>query len=72
MKKYIIVLSLTMTMIALGLSCREVKQDEDSGQKISQTPQSDSLVSQSPGGRRRGQQQRQAVGRGFAKRGSEG
>ncbi len=72
MRKYIIGLFLILLMIALGLSCREVKHDEDSGQKISQTPQSDSPVSQSPGGRRRGQQNRQVVGRGFAKRGPEG
>ena len=72
MRKYIIGLFLIVTIIALGLSCRgDKQQDENLSEKISQAQQAESSVPQSPGGKRRGQQNRQAVGRGLAKRGLE-
>jgi cobalt-zinc-cadmium efflux system membrane fusion protein len=73
MRKYIICFFLIIIMIAFGVSCRGDKQtNASSSAKISQTQKAESSLPSTPGGKRRGQQNRQAVGRGFAKRGSEG
>jgi cobalt-zinc-cadmium efflux system membrane fusion protein len=72
MRKYIIGFFLIIAMISFGISCRgDRQQKETPNSKISQARQAESILPSSPGGKRRGQQNRQAVGRGFAKRGSE-
>lgn len=72
MRKYIIGFFLIITMIAFGVSCRgDEQQNESSIAKISQAQNVESSLPSSPGGKRRGQQNRQAVGRGLAKRGIE-
>lgn len=72
MRKHIVGLFLTMNMLVLGVCCRGVEQqDANSSGKISQVQQAESPLPQTPAGKRRGQQQRQAIGRGFAKRGLE-
>jgi cobalt-zinc-cadmium efflux system membrane fusion protein len=70
MRKYIIGSFLAITVMAFGVSCQGNKQqNEISSENISASQQTESRLSQSPEGKRRGQQNRQAVGRGLAKRG---
>jgi cobalt-zinc-cadmium efflux system membrane fusion protein len=70
MRKNVISLILIITIITLGISCREGRnRAENAGQVISQKQTESSQELQQPLGRRRGQQKRQAVGQGFGSRG---
>jgi cobalt-zinc-cadmium efflux system membrane fusion protein len=70
MKKGLISIFITLTMITFGISCRGGRhRAENAGQEVSQKQNTSSQELQRPLGRRRGQQKRQAVGQGFGKRG---
>jgi cobalt-zinc-cadmium efflux system membrane fusion protein len=70
MKKSIICLFLIICVIAFGTSCRGTKQlSNNSSEEISQAPDESSQEIQAPYGKQRGQQKKQAVGRGFGRQG---
>jgi cobalt-zinc-cadmium efflux system membrane fusion protein len=70
MRKYIISFFLMMAISILGFNCRGQRQrDTISGEQVSQAQSEGAQELQSSQGKRRGQQKRQAVGQGFAKRG---
>ncbi len=70
MRKHVIGLFLIMAISVLGSSCRGGRYSaENSGKEISQIQNESSSELQQPLGRRRGQQKKQAVGQGFAKKG---
>ena len=61
---------LILTIIPLGISCRGGRHHaENAGQEISSAQDEGSQELQRPAGKRRGQQKRQVVGQGLAKRG---
>jgi len=71
MRNRIISFALILTIIALGISCQGGRhRTENSVQEISQTQDKTSQELQRPLGKGRGQQKRQAVGQGSAKRGA--
>jgi cobalt-zinc-cadmium efflux system membrane fusion protein len=70
MKKSVICLFLVINVIALGTSCRGGKnQENNSVERRSQAKEESSQEIQRPYGKQRGQQKRQAVGQGVARRG---
>ena len=70
MSKGITSVLLIVTITMLGISCQGGRHSaENAGQEISQAQKQDSQRFHNPLGRGRGQQKRQAVGRGFAQRG---
>ncbi len=71
MKKRIISILLITSIAGFGLSCRGKRDSaNDPGQEISRTQSEITPNLQQPLGKRRGQQKRQAVGRGFGQRSS--
>jgi len=71
MKKGILSVMLIFTIIIPGISCRKGRQSADEpAQRISQAQNEGSAEIQRAQGKRRGQQTRQAVGRGFGQRSS--
>jgi cobalt-zinc-cadmium efflux system membrane fusion protein len=70
MKKSLICFFLAISIIALGTTCRGTKQlNDNSSGEISQAQEESSRQTQRTYGKQRGQQKRQAVGRGFSRQG---
>jgi cobalt-zinc-cadmium efflux system membrane fusion protein len=69
MRKNVISVLLIITIIILGISCRGHRQrNAISGEQVSQAQNEDTQERLMPQGKRRGQQKKQAVGRGFGNR----
>ena len=70
MRKNVISFFLIMTIAVCGISCRGHRQrNAIPGEQVSQTQNKDSQEHLTPQGKRRGQQNKQAAGRGFGQRG---